>query len=122
MEKLHRNMHRFDGARSMSGRFQSIQALVKQNSQHCIWTHCMIQREALASNEMSPCPNIALTTVVTVVNYMKMRIFPHFVTTWAQYFQRYYFIARKFLQPVYELRVEIAIFIEEENRPETENF
>ncbi|XP_035223584.1 zinc finger BED domain-containing protein 5-like [Stegodyphus dumicola] len=43
-----------DGARSMFGRFQSIQALVKQKSPQCVWTHCMIHREALASKEMSP--------------------------------------------------------------------
>ncbi|GFV02666.1 zinc finger MYM-type protein 6 [Trichonephila clavipes] len=30
-----------DGARTMSGRFKSIQALVKQKSPLCIWTHCM---------------------------------------------------------------------------------
>ncbi|GFV07287.1 SCAN domain-containing protein 3 [Trichonephila clavipes] len=41
-----------DGARTMSGRFKSIQALVKQKSPLCIWTHCMIHREALASKEM----------------------------------------------------------------------
>ncbi|GFU94854.1 SCAN domain-containing protein 3 [Trichonephila clavipes] len=49
----------------MSGRFKSIQALVKQKSPLCIWTHCMIHSEALASEEMSPGLNIVLTTVVT---------------------------------------------------------
>ncbi|GFV75808.1 scan domain-containing protein 3-like protein [Trichonephila clavipes] len=52
---------------------KSIQALVKQKSPLCIWTHCMIHREALASKEMSPGLNIVLMTVVTVVNYIKMR-------------------------------------------------
>ncbi|GFY32647.1 zinc finger MYM-type protein 6 [Trichonephila clavipes] len=60
-----------DGARTMSERFKSIQALVKQKSPLCIWTHCMIHREALASKEMSPGLNIVLMTVVTVVNYIK---------------------------------------------------
>ncbi|GFU04948.1 protein FAM200B [Trichonephila clavipes] len=36
-----------DDARTMSGRFKSIQALVKQKSPLCIWTHCMIHREEL---------------------------------------------------------------------------
>ncbi|GFT22107.1 zinc finger MYM-type protein 6 [Trichonephila clavipes] len=54
-----------DGARTMSGRFKSIQALVKQKSPLCIWTHCMIHREALASKEISPGLNIVLLTVVT---------------------------------------------------------
>ncbi|GFV68149.1 SCAN domain-containing protein 3 [Trichonephila clavipes] len=62
-----------DGARTMSGRFKSIQALVKQKSPLCIWTHCMIHREALASKEISPGLNIVLMTVVTVVNYIKIR-------------------------------------------------
>ncbi|GFT43673.1 SCAN domain-containing protein 3 [Trichonephila clavipes] len=62
-----------DGARTMSGRFKSMQALVKQKSPLCIWTHCMIHREALASKEISPGLNIVLMTVVTVVNYIKMR-------------------------------------------------
>ncbi|GFX56512.1 zinc finger MYM-type protein 6 [Trichonephila clavipes] len=62
-----------DGARTMSGRFKSIQALVKQKSPLCIWTHCMIHREPLASKEISPGLNIVLMTVMTVVNYIKMR-------------------------------------------------
>ncbi|GFY11759.1 zinc finger MYM-type protein 6 [Trichonephila clavipes] len=42
-----------DGARIMSGRFKSIQALVKQKKTPlCIWTHCMIHREALASKKL----------------------------------------------------------------------
>ncbi|GFV59549.1 putative transposable element [Trichonephila clavipes] len=59
--------------RFWDGSFKSIQALVKQKSPLCIWTHCMIHREALASKERSPGLNIVLTTVVNVVNYMKMR-------------------------------------------------
>ncbi|CAH1986322.1 unnamed protein product [Acanthoscelides obtectus] len=47
-----------DGSRSMSGRFESIQALVKQKSALYIWTHCKIHTEALASKEMSPGLNI----------------------------------------------------------------
>ncbi|GFV11072.1 SCAN domain-containing protein 3 [Trichonephila clavipes] len=62
-----------DDARTMSGRFKSIRALVKQKSPLCIWIHCMIHREALASKEISPGLNIVLMTVVTVVNYIKMR-------------------------------------------------
>ncbi|GFU87414.1 SCAN domain-containing protein 3 [Trichonephila clavipes] len=62
-----------DGARTVPGRFKSIQALVKQKSPLCIWTHCMIHREALVSKEISPGLNIVLMIVVTVVNYIKMR-------------------------------------------------
>ncbi|KFM66777.1 Zinc finger BED domain-containing protein 5, partial [Stegodyphus mimosarum] len=62
-----------DGARSMFGRFQSIQALVKQKLPQCVWNHCLIHREALASKEMSSGLNTVLTSVVTVVNFIKMR-------------------------------------------------
>ncbi|GFW90347.1 zinc finger BED domain-containing protein 5 [Trichonephila clavipes] len=62
-----------DGARTMSGRFKSIQADVNQKSPLRIWTHCMIHRKALASKEISPGLTIVLMTVVTVVNYIKMR-------------------------------------------------
>lgn len=123
-----------DGARSMSGRFQSIQALVKQKSPQCVWTHCMIHREALASKEMSPGLNIVLTTVVTVVNYIKMRplksrIFSALCKDMGAmhsallfYCEARWLSRGKFLQRVYELREEIAIFLEEENRPEAKNF
>ncbi|GFV46945.1 protein FAM200A [Trichonephila clavipes] len=60
-----------DGARTTSGRFESIQELVKQKSLLCIWTHCMIHKEALTSKEMSSGLNIVLTTVVTEVKLHK---------------------------------------------------
>nr|XP_022910904.1 zinc finger BED domain-containing protein 5-like [Onthophagus taurus] len=61
-----------DGACTISGRFQSVQALVKQKFPQCVWTPT-INRKALVSKEMSPGLNIVLTTVVTVVTYIKMR-------------------------------------------------
>ncbi|GFU56842.1 SCAN domain-containing protein 3 [Trichonephila clavipes] len=124
-----------DGARIMSGRFKSIQALVKQKTPLCIWTHCMIHREALASKEISPGLNIVLMTVVTVVNYIKMRplksrIFSGLCKDMGTVHSSLLFYCearwlsrgRKFLQRVYELRNEITIFLEEENLPEAEKF
>lgn len=123
-----------DGARTMSGRFQSVQALVKQKSPQCVWTHCMIHREALASKEMSPGLNIVLTTVVTVVNYIKMRPLKSRIfnalckdmgaehSTLLFYCEARWLSRGKFLQRVYELKEEIATFLEEENRPEAEKF
>ncbi|GFT40196.1 protein FAM200A [Trichonephila clavipes] len=114
-----------DGARTMPGRFKSIQALVKQKSLLCIWTHCMIHREALSSKEMSPGLNIVLMTAVTVVNYIKMRplklrIFSGLcrdmgaVHSSLQFYCEARWLSRgKFLQRVYELRNEITIFLEE---------
>ncbi|KFM71597.1 SCAN domain-containing protein 3, partial [Stegodyphus mimosarum] len=60
-----------DGPLSMSGRFQSIQALVEQKLPQYVWTHCMIHREALASKEINLGLNILSTMVVTVVNLSK---------------------------------------------------
>ncbi|GFX28357.1 zinc finger MYM-type protein 6 [Trichonephila clavipes] len=123
-----------DGARIMSGRFKSIQALVKQKTPLCIWTHCMIHREALASKEISPGLNIVLMTVVTVVNYIKMRplksrIFSGLCKDMGAvhspllfYCEARWLSRGKFLQRVYELRNEITIFLEEENLPEAEKF
>ncbi|GFU99447.1 SCAN domain-containing protein 3 [Trichonephila clavipes] len=123
-----------DGARTMSGIFKSIQALVKQKSPLCIWKHCMIHREALASKEISPGLNIVLMTVETVVNYIKMRplksrIFSGLCKDMVAvhssllfYCEARWLSRGKFLQRVYELRNEITIFLEEENLPEAEKF
>ncbi|GFT47637.1 SCAN domain-containing protein 3 [Trichonephila clavipes] len=113
---------------------KSIQALVKQKSPLCIWTHCMIHREALASKEISPGLNIVLMIVVTVVNYIKMRplksrIFSGLCKDMGAvhssllfYCEARWLSRGKFLQRVYELRNEITIFLEEENLPEAEKF
>ncbi|GFW10674.1 zinc finger MYM-type protein 6 [Trichonephila clavipes] len=123
-----------DGARTMSGRFKSIQALVKQKSPLCIWTHCMIHRESLASKEISPGLNIVLMTVVTVVNYIKMRPLKSSIfsglckdmgavhSSLLFYCEARWLSRGKFLQRVYELRNEITIFLEEENLLEAEKF
>ncbi|GFX18431.1 zinc finger MYM-type protein 6 [Trichonephila clavipes] len=114
-----------DGARTMSGRFKSIQALVKQKSPLCIWTHCMIHKEPLASKEISPGLNIVLMTFMTVVNYIKMRplksrIFSGLCKDMGAvhssllfYCEARWLSREKFLQRVYELRNEITIFLEE---------
>ncbi|GFU75415.1 zinc finger BED domain-containing protein 5 [Trichonephila clavipes] len=119
----------------MSGRFKSIPALVKQKSPQCIWTHCMIHKEALVSKEISPGLNIVLMTVVSVVNYIKMRplksrIFSGLCKDMGTvhssllfYCEARWLSRGKFLQCVYELRNEITIFLlEEENLPEAEKF
>ncbi|GFT41415.1 protein FAM200A [Trichonephila clavipes] len=125
-----------DGARTMCGRFKctSIQALVKQKYPLCIWTHCMIYREALVSKEMSPGLNIVLMTVVTVVNYIKMRLLKSRIfsglckdmgaahSSLLFYCEARWLSRGKFLQRVYELRNEITIFLVEENLPEAEKF
>ncbi|GFQ93907.1 zinc finger BED domain-containing protein 5 [Trichonephila clavata] len=91
-----------------------------------------MRREALASKEMSPGLSIVLTTVVTVVNYIKMRplksrIFSRLCKDMGAVhssllFGKMVITCGKFLQCVYELRNEIAIFLKEENLPEAEKF
>ena len=42
-----------DGARAMSGRFGGLRTLVQGVAVNAKWTHCLIQREALASQQLS---------------------------------------------------------------------
>ncbi|XP_049816376.1 protein FAM200A-like [Schistocerca nitens] len=118
----------------MSGGSRSIQAFVKQKSPHCVWTHDVRHREALASKEMNPILNATLTTVVIVVNcvkneILKSRIFSALCKDMgaANSVLLFYCEARwlsrgKYLQLVYELKKEVAIFLKEENRREAEKF
>ena len=88
----------------------------------------MIHGVALASKEMSPGLSIVLTTVATVVNDVKMRyeisrLFSSLFKGMGSVHPEllFYCDARrlprgKFFQRVYELKEEIDIFIEEENR------
>ncbi|XP_025404731.1 zinc finger BED domain-containing protein 5-like [Sipha flava] len=39
-----------------------------------IWTHCLIHRKSLASQNMCPSLNTVLQTVIKVVNYIKTRL------------------------------------------------
>ena len=53
-----------DGARAMSGRFGGLQTLVQGVAVNAKWTHCLIQREALASKQLSGDLNGVLKAVV----------------------------------------------------------
>ncbi|CAH1112074.1 unnamed protein product [Psylliodes chrysocephalus] len=97
-------------------------------------TYCVIHREALVSKEMSSGLNIVLTTVVTVVNYIKIRplkprIFNALCkdmgaehSTLLFYGEARWLSCGKFLQSIHELKEEIATFLENESSPEGENF
>ena len=116
-----------DGARAMSGRFGGLRALVQGVAVNAKWTHCLIHREALASQKLSGDLNEVLEVVVKTVNFIKTRPLK------ARLFQRlcdelgadhnnllFYCNARwlskgKVLSRVYELRNEIFIFLKEEN-------
>ena len=76
-----------DGARSMSGCYGGLQALIRSKAPDALWTHCVIHREALASKYLSPTLNQILEYVVNVVNFiktrpLKARFFKNYVRIW----------------------------------------
>jgi hypothetical protein len=64
-----------DGGRSMSGCYSGLQALIRGKAPDAVWTHCIIHREAAASQNLSVDLNEVLQTVINVVNFIKTR--PH---------------------------------------------
>jgi len=75
---------RTDGARAMSGRFGGLRTLVQGVAVNAKWTHCLIHREALASQQLSGDLNGVLEVVVKTVNFIKARPLK------ARFFQRLY--------------------------------
>ncbi|XP_025407445.1 zinc finger BED domain-containing protein 5-like [Sipha flava] len=57
----------------MAGHYGGLQALIRKKAPEMIWTHCIIHRESLASQNMCPSLNTVLQTVIKVVNYIKTR-------------------------------------------------
>ena len=57
----------------MSGRFDGLQTLVQGVAVNAKWTHCVIYREALASQQLSGDFNGVLKAVVKTVNFIKAR-------------------------------------------------
>ena len=57
-----------DGAPSMSGRRAGLRALIAEKAPDCIWSHCMLHREQLATKDLCPELNGVLETAVRIVN------------------------------------------------------
>ncbi|XP_022167751.1 protein FAM200A-like [Myzus persicae] len=57
----------------MAGHYGGLQTFIRQKALEMIWTHCLIHRESLASQNMCPSLNTILQTVIKVVNYIKTR-------------------------------------------------
>ena len=57
----------------MSGRFGGLRTLVQGVAVNVKWTHCLIQREALASQQLSGDLNGVLKAVVKTVNFIKAK-------------------------------------------------
>ena len=62
-----------DGARAMSGRFGELQTLVQGIAVNAKWTHCLIHREALASQQLRDHLSGVLEVVAKTVNFIKAR-------------------------------------------------
>ena len=111
----------------MSGRFGGLQTLVKGVAVNAKWTHCLIHREVLASQQLRDHLSGVLEVVAKTVNFIKARPLK------ARFFQRLCdesgadhnnllfccnvrrFSKGKVLLRVHELRNEIFIFLKEEN-------
>ena len=57
----------------MSGRFGGLRTLVLGAAVNVKWTHCLIHREALASQQLGDDLNGMLEVVVKTVNFVKAR-------------------------------------------------
>ncbi|XP_077291335.1 zinc finger BED domain-containing protein 5-like [Arctopsyche grandis] len=119
-----------DGAHSMSGHKAGLQALVKKKAPHAIWTHCMLHRAALVSKNMSEELNSIFTKVIKIINYIKnsplrARLFAKLCadmeanyTSLLYYCEVRWLSRAKMIQRVFELKEEIATFLEENQHEE----
>ena len=111
----------------MSGRFGRLRTLVQGVAVNAKWTHCLIQREALALHQLSGDLNGVLKAVSKIVNFikarpLKARVFQCFCDKLGAEHNNllFYCNARwlsksKILLRVYELKNKISIFLKEEN-------
>ena len=111
----------------MSGRFGGVRTLVQGVAFNAKWTHCLIHREALASQQLGGDLNGVLEVVVKTVNFIKAR--PLKVPLFRRlcdelgaehnnllfYCNERWLSKGKVLLRVYELRSEIFIFLKEGN-------
>ena len=116
-----------DGARAMSGRLGGLRTLVQDVAVNAKWPHCIIHREALASQQLSGDLNGVLEVVVKTVNFikarpLKARLFLRLCDELGAEHNKLLFYSNarwlskcKVLLRVYELRNEISIFFKEEN-------
>jgi hypothetical protein len=123
-----------DGARSMSGCYGGLQALIRSKSPNALWTHCIIHKKALASKHLSPALNQVLECVVNVVQFikshpLKARVFKKlFEDMGAEHLSLLYYSSARWLSRgnvlsrTFEFRQEIFIFLKEEGNKDAEYF
>jgi hypothetical protein len=112
----------------MTGKTQGLHALIKQSAPEAVWTHCMIHRESLAIKELCPELKEVLNVVIKSVNYIKTQplksiLFAQICEEMeAQYKLLLFYCNSRWLSRgnivarVYDLREELALFLEEENQ------
>lgn len=123
-----------DGAQSMSGHKTGLQALVKKKAPEVIWTHCMLHRAALVSKNLSEDLNNIFTKVTKVINYiknssLKVRLFAKLCedmeasyTSLLYYCEVRWLSRAKVIQRVFDLKEEIAIFLDENHNEDANLF
>jgi hypothetical protein len=57
----------------MAGNTQGLRTLIKQSAPEALWTHCIIHRESLATEELCPELNEVMNVVIKSVHYIKTR-------------------------------------------------
>ena len=62
-----------DGTQAMSGLFGGLRTFMQGVAVNAKWTHCLIQRETLTSQQLSDDLNGVLKAVVKTVNFIKAR-------------------------------------------------
>ena len=60
-----------DGAPAMAGKKRGLQKLLREKAPHCLWSHCLIHREQLASKSLSAELSSVLDKIVALVNFVK---------------------------------------------------
>ena len=61
-----------DGARSMFGKYNGLQSLICKCIPLAKWTHCMLHREALASQRFNIELSQVVEVIVKVINYVRI--------------------------------------------------
>ena len=116
-----------DGAPAMLGVRQGFTAPVKQVNPNVGIFHCLLHRENLAAQHLSPDLSAVMQEVVAVVNFVKAsavnsRLFEKMCVDFGSEFQHLLFYSSvrwlsrgKVLRRVVELRTELQIFLNEKN-------
>uniref|UniRef100_UPI00358F5488 SCAN domain-containing protein 3-like n=1 Tax=Myxine glutinosa TaxID=7769 RepID=UPI00358F5488 len=113
-----------DGAASMTGRRSGVIKLIQDVAPEASWTHCFLNREALAAKEMSPGLAEVMDIAVKTINHLRKstlnsRLFAELCKeqdaehTTALYFAAVRWLSRgDALARLYELRDQVLTFLE----------